>query len=66
MTCLSARLRRSVGGPGPWSAALREVEAAGFLSFPTTEQHVLQLDFGFERRDRSVDLHPELPLVLRF
>lgn len=56
----------SIGGPGPRSAALREVEAAGLLSFPATEQHVLFVDFGFERRDRSVDLRPELPLVLRF
>jgi hypothetical protein len=56
----------SIGGPGPWSAALREVEAAGLLSFPATEQHVLQVDFGFGGRDRTVDLRPELPLVLRF
>jgi Glyoxalase-like domain len=56
----------TVGGPGPRTAALRAVEAAGLASFPISSEHVLHVDFGEAPRRNCVDFRPDLSLVLRF
>jgi hypothetical protein len=55
-----------VTGSGPRSAALRAVETAGFVSFPTAAEPLLHFDFGLGSRAHCLDLRPELPIVLRF
>jgi hypothetical protein len=57
----------SIGLPGASrSAALRAVEAAGLVSFPTAAEHVMYVDFGDAPRERTADLRPDLPIVLRY
>jgi hypothetical protein len=53
--------------PGPPTAALQAVEAAGLVSFPTASEALMVLGFAKTAEETgSVDLRPELPLVLRW
>ena len=60
------RLGIGIPGPGPRTASARAAEAAGLITFPSTTEHVMQLEFDGEAQRNVADLRPELPLVLRW
>jgi Glyoxalase-like domain len=61
-----AAITIGVPGPSPRTPALRAVQQLGLASFPEAEDHGLILDFGLGPREKTTDLRPRLPLVLRF
>ena len=58
----------AIGSPGaaPPSPALRSVEELGAVSFVPADAHVMTVTFDGGMQGRTVDLQPELPVVLRW
>jgi hypothetical protein len=57
-------LRVGLPGNGPRSDAALAVGAAGLVTFVPAEGHLMTLAFDGGTQGRSLDLRPELPLVL--
>ena len=57
-----------IGMPGgaPPSAAAQIVQAAGLVQFIEAVRHVMTVTFDDARRGARADLHPDLPLILRW
>ena len=53
------------GGAAP-SAAARALQDAGLVQFVEAPHHVMRLTFDDARTGERADLHPDLPLVLRW
>lgn len=58
----------SISGPmpGQQSMAARSAEAGGVLSFNVSTEYVLDLTFDGANTGRTVDLRPDLPLVVHW
>jgi Glyoxalase-like domain len=57
-------VRIGLPGKGPRSDAAHAVQATGLVTFVPAEGHLMTLAFDDETQGRSLDLRPELPLVL--
>jgi hypothetical protein len=59
-------LRIGLAGPGLRSPAVQSTEGAGVASFAPAAEHVMTLAFDGVARGKTVDLRPELPLILEW
>ena len=59
-------VRVTVRGVNDFSEPLRALERLGIASFQPGPEHLLELTFDRGAQGRSVDLRPELPVVLRW